>query len=85
MDEANKELINHVPPSNSRTKLRPPGKCTLARKRLKHIFNMRKYFLSVIGLTAFEALLVLCRVILETESLRLPVSANMIIFYWGVF
>ncbi|CAH8559542.1 unnamed protein product [Schistosoma bovis] len=70
MDESNKELINNVP--HSRAKTRPSGKCTLARKRLKQVFNMRKYYLSVIGLTGFEALLVLCRVILETESLRLP-------------
>ncbi|CAH8557987.1 unnamed protein product [Schistosoma margrebowiei] len=70
MDESNKELINNVP--HSRIKTRPSGKCTLARKRLKQVFNMRKYYLSVIGLTGFEALLVLCRVILETESLRLP-------------
>ncbi|CAH8543107.1 unnamed protein product [Schistosoma rodhaini] len=70
MDEANKELINNIP--HSRVKTRPSGKCTLARKRLKQVFNMRKYYLSVIGLTGFEALLVLCRVILETESLRLP-------------
>ncbi|CAH8564060.1 unnamed protein product [Heterobilharzia americana] len=81
MDEANAGLINAPP--HSRTKTRPPGKCTLARRSLKHMFNMRKYYLSVIGLTGFEALLVLCRVILETESLRLPPGNTQRIIFEG--
>ncbi|KAK4471763.1 hypothetical protein MN116_004603 [Schistosoma mekongi] len=70
MDDANRELINN--PLKPGIKQRPTGKCTLARKRLKHVFNMRKYYLSIIGLTGFEVILVLCRIILEIESLRLP-------------
>ncbi|KAH8878360.1 Voltage-gated hydrogen channel 1 [Schistosoma japonicum] len=70
MDDANKELIN--PTTKSLRKHQPIGKCTLARKRLKHVFNMRKYYLSIIGLTGMEVILVLCRIILEIESLRLP-------------
>ncbi|VDP99824.1 unnamed protein product [Trichobilharzia regenti] len=76
MDEANAGLISKQQQQQQpRVKTRPPpGKCTLARKRLRQVFNMRKYYLSIIGLTGFEAVLVLCRVILETESLRFPVS-----------
>nr|CAH8850898.1 unnamed protein product [Trichobilharzia regenti] len=74
MDEANAGLISKQQQQQQpRVKTRPPpGKCTLARKRLRQVFNMRKYYLSIIGLTGFEAVLVLCRVILETESLRFP-------------
>ncbi|VDP81551.1 unnamed protein product [Echinostoma caproni] len=51
---------------------RKPGRCTQARKRLKHVFHMRKYYRSVMGLTGVEAVLVIIRLILETESLRFP-------------
>ncbi|CAH8479300.1 unnamed protein product [Dicrocoelium dendriticum] len=51
---------------------RKSGKCLLARKRLKAVFGMRKYYRAVIALTGVEAIMVLIRLILETESLRFP-------------
>ncbi|TPP61615.1 Voltage-gated hydrogen channel 1 [Fasciola gigantica] len=56
----------------SSLRARKPGRCSEARKRLKNVFHMRKYYRSVMGLTGIEAILVIVRLMLETESLRYP-------------
>ncbi|KER24136.1 hypothetical protein T265_08124 [Opisthorchis viverrini] len=48
------------------------GRCPRFRKRLNAMFQMRRYYRAVMGLTGIEAILVLIRLILETESLRFP-------------
>ncbi|KAA0199184.1 Voltage-gated hydrogen channel 1 [Fasciolopsis buskii] len=56
----------------SSIRARKPGRCSEARKRLKHVFHMRKYYRSIMGLTGIEAILVIIRLMLETEALRYP-------------